>query len=105
MNVSPHEKLFLKPPDYDFLSVFGCLCFPLLRPYNRHKLDFRSAPCVFVGYCSNQHGYKCLDASGRVYVSQHVKFHESVFPLAENRGSFIQSSTSKNTKTSLPFVL
>lgn len=40
-NLSPHEKHFSKTPDYAFLRVFGCLCFPLIRPFNKHKLDFR----------------------------------------------------------------
>lgn len=103
INASPHEKFFLKPPDCDFLWVFGCMYFPLLRPYNKHKLDFRYASCVFLGYYSNQHGYKRLDMSNRVYVSRHVKFHESVFPFVDKQGSFMQSSTSKNMATSSPF--
>ena len=36
---SPYQKLFNTTPNYDKLRVFGCLCFPWLRPYNRHKLD------------------------------------------------------------------
>lgn len=79
------------------------MCFPLLRPYNKHKLEFRYAPCVFLGYCSNQHGYNCLDSSGRVYVSQHIKYYSNVFPCVDTQGSFIQSSTRKNTETSTPF--
>ena len=39
-NVSPFEKLYSCKPDYAFLRVFGCLCYPLLRPYNKHKLNF-----------------------------------------------------------------
>lgn len=31
-NVSPWETLFSKPPEYKFLRVFGCICFPWLRP-------------------------------------------------------------------------
>ena len=29
-NMSPFEKLFHKKPDYKFLRVFGCACYPLL---------------------------------------------------------------------------
>lgn len=104
-NISPYEKFFLKPLEYNFRRVFVCLCYPLLIPYNKHKLGFRSAPCVFLGYCSNQHGYKYLDSSGCVYVSWHVRFQESVFPFAEEKWSFMQSSTVKNTTTSAPFFL
>jgi histone deacetylase 1/2 len=34
------ECLFRRPPNYNFLRIFGCLCFPFLRPYHAHKLDF-----------------------------------------------------------------
>jgi hypothetical protein len=58
---SPYSKIFGKIPDYSLMRVFGSLCYPLLRPYVKHKLSFRSKPCIFVGYCANQRGYRCLD--------------------------------------------
>jgi transposase InsO family protein len=39
-NTSPFFKLFQKEPDYTLLRAFGCLCYPLLRPYAAHKLSF-----------------------------------------------------------------
>ena len=53
---SPLEVLFKTKPDYSFLRVFGCQCFPHLRPYNSHKFDFISLPCTFVGYSSKHKG-------------------------------------------------
>jgi hypothetical protein len=47
---TPLERLFGQKPDYSFLRVFGCACWPNLRPYNKHKLQFRSKQCVFLGY-------------------------------------------------------
>jgi len=84
-NKSPFETLFHQPPDYGFLRTFGCLCFPFLRPYNAHKLDYRSTPCVFLGYSSCHLGYRCLDlSSDRIYISRHVRFHENSFPFIES---------------------
>jgi hypothetical protein len=77
-NSSPFEKLFHRSLDYSFLKVFGCKCFPLLRPYTSHKLDFRSKPCIFLGY--SYKGYRHFDLlSKKVYLSRHVVFDEASF--------------------------
>lgn len=47
-NQSLIEVLFHKKPPYDNFRVFGCSFFPFTRPFNKHKLDFRSTPCVFL---------------------------------------------------------
>jgi histone deacetylase 1/2 len=79
---TPFERLFKSSPDYNFLRIFRCLCFPLLRPYNQHKLDFRSSSCVFLGYSSSYLGYCCFDlSSSNMYIAWHVKFHENTFPF------------------------
>lgn len=44
------EFLFHSKPNYLFLKIFGCLCFPYLKPYRDHKFDFKSDPCTFTGY-------------------------------------------------------
>jgi hypothetical protein len=77
---TPWEMLFHKPPDITHLKTFGCLCFPYLRPYNNHKLQPRSTPCIFLGYPIYSKGYICLDPkTHRVYISRHVLFNESEF--------------------------
>ena len=78
--ISPFQKLFYYQPDYSTLKTFGCACYPTLRPYNRYKLDFRTARCIFIGYSSQHKGYMCLHSSMRVYISNHVTFDESSFP-------------------------
>jgi histone deacetylase 1/2 len=32
------HKLLAKQPDYSSMRIFGCACWPHLRPYNSHKL-------------------------------------------------------------------
>jgi hypothetical protein len=83
-NLAQYKTLFNKDVDYDFLRVLGCLCYPLTRPYNKNKLELRSQPCVFIGYGTNQKGYRCLHVpTGRVYVSRNVQFIEHEFPFAK----------------------
>jgi len=73
-NRSSFDCLFQRSPDYHFLCTFGCLCFSFL-PYNNHKLDFYSSPCVFFGNSSSHLGYRCFDsASQRIYISRHLYF-------------------------------
>ena len=79
---SPYEKIFGSSPNYSKLKVFGCLCYPWLRPYTSHKLESRSKPCIFFGYSLTQSAYLCYDPSmTKVFVSRHVKFVKSIYPL------------------------
>jgi hypothetical protein len=81
---TPLERLFQQKPDYSSLRIFGCACWPNLRPYNAHKFQFRSTRCVFLGYSPLHKGFKCLDPpTGRVYISRDVTFDENIFPLAQ----------------------
>ena len=79
-NQTPYEKLFKHKADYSFLKCFGCLCYPFLRDYNKHKFDFHSSKCIFIGYSPSHKGYKCLHPSDRVYIVKHVTFDETCFP-------------------------
>lgn len=80
---TPHFRLYKTPPSYTFLKIFCCLCFPYLRLYNRHKIEFRSTLCVFLGYPTSFRGYRCLDLNtGKTFICPHVRFDESVFPFA-----------------------
>jgi hypothetical protein len=103
---SPWELLFHTNPDYSFLKVFGCLCFPLLHPYNKHKLEPHSIECVFLGYALNAKGYLCLNLKTLKHViSRHVVFDESIFPFHSSSSSSTQSSLVNPTNTWLSFVL
>lgn len=92
-NKSPLEVPFNRLPSYQDLRIFGFACYPYLRPYNRHKFDFKPAQCVFLGYSANHKGYLCLSSHGKVYVTRHVKFDESCFPFKMNPKFHIASSS------------
>ena len=79
---SPYQKLFGETPNYNKLRVYGCLCYPWLRPNNSNKLQDRSTPCVLLGYSLTQSAYLCLQKStGCIYTSRHVNFDEKTFPF------------------------
>ena len=81
---SPLRVLYHKDPTYSHLRVFGCLCFPLFPSTTINKLQPHSTPCVFLGYPSNHHDYKCYDlSSGKIIISRHVIFDETQFPFAK----------------------
>lgn len=76
------------------LHVFGCACYPFLRPYSLSKLSPHSKLCVFIDYCSCSKGYRCLDPStNHVYTSRHVTFQDSSFPFSLIPSSSFPSSS------------
>jgi hypothetical protein len=90
---SPYLKLYKHEPDYRNLKVFCCLCYPLLRPYASHKLEYRSKPCIFLGY--KYAGYKCLDpVTNKVYLFRHVIFNEDFFLAKDQTTSQLPSRIS-----------
>jgi len=100
---SPFSKLMKRAPDYTLLRTFGCLCYPLLRPYANHKFSFRSKPCSFIGYGENQKGYRCLDpTNNKIFFSQSVIFNETQFP-AKNK-SLSRGSCQVTAKSDDPLV-
>ena len=101
---SPFQKLFHQEPDYKFLKVFGCACYPHLRPYNNNKLQFCSLQCIFLGYSSHHKGYKCLHIpTGRIYISRDVVFDEFTFPFANKTLS--PTSLQPNTSNIVPLSI
>ena len=81
-NKSPFESLFHSQPNYSKLRIFGCLCYPWLRPYTKHKLEPRSKPCIFLGYSNIHNAYICFEPSAnKFFVSRHVQFIETTVPI------------------------
>jgi hypothetical protein len=81
---TPIQKLTGVKPDFSMLRTFGVAFWPNLRPYNAHKLNFKTKQCVFIGYSEFYKGYKCLHIpTGHVYISRDVIFDEHVFPFSK----------------------
>ncbi|GAA0171887.1 hypothetical protein LIER_25821 [Lithospermum erythrorhizon] len=98
--ISPYQMSISRSPTYLFLKVFGCQCFPYLRPYNKYKFQYRSILCIFTGYSPQYKGYQCLHLpTGRVYISRHVVFDESIFPFTQDALSTNSSSLSSNSNS------
>ncbi|XP_052887992.1 uncharacterized protein LOC108468658 [Gossypium arboreum] len=93
--MSPYEALHKTPPSFMHLRVFGCRCYPYLRPFNTHKLEYHSRPCVFLGYSLVHKGYKYMDDTGKLFVSRHVIFDEATF-------SFVTSASPAGSVSSVP---
>ena len=91
-NLTHWELFFHSTPDITHLRTFGCTCFPLLKPYNNHKLQPHTTSYIFLGYPTYSKGYICLDPiTSRIYISRHVLFNEIEFlsPLSLSFGSIL----------------
>lgn len=101
---SPYHKLFGQIPNYNKLKLFGSLCFPWLKPYNSHKLQPKSLPCIFLGYSLTQSAYLYLEPkTSRIFVSRHVVFDETKFPFKSlSQPSSISIDTSSTSSSWLP---
>ncbi|KAM2925447.1 hypothetical protein FF1_042962 [Malus domestica] len=101
LTISPWEILFNQPPDYSKLRVFGCQCFPWLKPYVHSKLDAKSKSCIFLGYSLQHKGYRCFDPiDNRVYISRHVLFHEDAYPFQSLPLHYSRSATASPDSSS-----
>jgi len=102
---NPYHQLFQRQPDYTKFKIFGCACYPSLRPYNQHKFVFRSACCLFLGYSIQHVGYICLTPEGKTIISCHVVFNETTFPYSAHPNQYkIDSCTSQVTTDIVPSI-
>jgi len=107
---TPHHKLFHTTPNYAHFKVFGCACYPNLRPYNTCKFAFRSQCCLFLGYSLHRASYICLTADGKTIISRNVIFNETHFPynaqtlpFAVSSGDILPTVSSTPSLTVVPF--
>lgn len=78
---SPHEVLFAKIPDYDFLRVFGCLCHTTNVYSHKENFEPRAFKYIFIGYTPAFKAYKLFNIqTKKKFMSNDVVFHEYTFP-------------------------
>jgi hypothetical protein len=75
--MTPEEKFTGKKPDVSHLRVFGCIAYVHVPDEKRSKLDPKAEKCIFIGYSSEQKGYRCFSPSTRkLQVSRDIVFDE-----------------------------
>ena len=79
----PYQRWYKSHAQWDHLRPFGCMAYALIPQQLRSsKLSPRSIRGVMLGYAQTQHAYRIFDLdSGKVAVSNNVKFDEFVFPF------------------------
>lgn len=66
-------------------------------------MDFSSTSCVFLGYSTFHHGYRCFDPQiEQLYIVRHVRFNEHSFPFTKTATSLDTSLFTKPYYSSYP---
>ncbi|XP_010495389.1 PREDICTED: uncharacterized protein LOC104772479 [Camelina sativa] len=100
---SPFELLFKKPPTYDALRTFGCLCYAHKVRRSNDKFEERGVRCMFLGYPFGKKGWIVYDfKKDKPFVSRDVIFHENVFPFHSFESSAADSLTVVSPSTVHP---
>ena len=85
-NVTPYKHWYGKKPDVSNLKVFGCKAYVHVPDAKRKdKFDKKSIPCVFVGYSSNDNGFKFYNPQTKqMFRSRDVIFTERNFNIEKS---------------------
>nr|GEW14602.1 retrovirus-related Pol polyprotein from transposon TNT 1-94 [Tanacetum cinerariifolium] len=74
----PEELWQGKEVSLKHLKVFGCSAYSLLKDGDRDKLDSKTKKCIFIGYGSEEMGYRLWDSENRKLIrSKNVTFNEA----------------------------
>jgi len=80
---TPEELWSGNKPYIKHLRIFGCDAYLHVQSTDRSKLEPKAKKCIFVGYSTEQQGWKLYDVNTRkIHVSRDVKFDETSFTLA-----------------------
>ena len=103
----PFRSCIINPQIISFLRCLDVHVIHFSNLIIHISLIFILKKCLFLGYSPLHKGYKCLDRSGRVYITVHVHFNKSEFPYLEMFSSFTssQSSVGQSISSSPLYVL
>lgn len=74
----PEELYTKRHQSVKYFKTFGCLAYLFIPAGQRTKLDQRSKPAIFLGYCTDRKGYRFYDPqTDRITVSRDVTFLET----------------------------
>ncbi|GJX74159.1 retrovirus-related pol polyprotein from transposon TNT 1-94 [Tanacetum coccineum] len=97
-------KMFLEDSEVSLahLRVFGCDSYVMVKDVERDKLDANSVKCTFIGYDSDEMGYRFRDSKGhKVIRSRDVTY--SLYGVKASTDSGRSSDTSDRSKNSGSF--
>ncbi|MBW0508264.1 hypothetical protein O181_047979 [Austropuccinia psidii MF-1] len=81
---TPYYKWFERPPTYQHLQPFGCLCY-YLNNKPQGKFSEKGSEGLFLGYEEGHRAYQILDRqTGNVKITHHARFVLNTFPKQIN---------------------
>ena len=87
---TPYQHTFGTQPDISHVRIFGCAALAYLEKEKRHKLDFKTEECVYLGI-SPRHSHDTHTllkiSTKKVIYRRNVSFNERSFPARINNPS------------------
>ena len=93
---TPEEKWSGNPIDLSNLKIFGCKAYSLIHKTERNKLDPKSKPMIFTGFCENSKAYRLIDP-------RNPKVFEKSRSVIFDESSFLGSKLPFDSKTDLNY--
>jgi hypothetical protein len=84
---TPYQYQFGQKPDVSHIRIFGCAALAYVEKEKRHKLDFKTEPCIYLSisprHTHDTHTLLRLSTNNVIY-RRNVSFNERFFPARLN---------------------
>ena len=84
---TPYQYQFGQIPDVSHIRIFGCAALAYVEKEKRHKLDFKTEPCIYLGisprHTHDTHTLLRISTNNVIY-RRNVSFNERSFPARLN---------------------